>query len=117
MTIKYMSEPVDLVLERLQAIEHDIKNGDGLTCDYKSCCPHHYDDNYSLHITKVDDGCYLYCAAGCLLGDILASLHLQLRDLIRIENNTFIKSLESNHANTCPKPFKAIVDITCRVSP
>jgi KaiC/GvpD/RAD55 family RecA-like ATPase len=44
-------------------------------------CPAHADRNPSLHLTLAEDRWLLHCHAGCTLKHVLASAHLQKRDL------------------------------------
>ncbi|MDP9359169.1 MAG: hypothetical protein M3R02_28570 [Chloroflexota bacterium] len=69
------TSPIDRVLERL----HNVRPaGDGHTAD----CPCHTDCAYRLSIGKGDDGrALLHCFAGCSVGQVVAALGLELRDL------------------------------------
>jgi len=44
-------------------------------------CPAHDDRNPSLSVTAIEGQALLYCQAGCPTADVLAALHLTMRDL------------------------------------
>lgn len=47
-----------------------------------ACCPAHEDRSPSLAVTHIEDGRILiYCFAGCEVGDVLAAVGLNIRDL------------------------------------
>ena len=69
-----MSEPVQLLVERL----HAKRSGDG----WKAKCPVHDDRDPSLSIREGSDGrALIKCHAGCQTNDILAAIDLKPRDL------------------------------------
>jgi len=71
-----MSEPVDLVLERLDGVEQ-LSNG-----SFQALCPAHHDKKSSLSVSEGDDGrALLKCHAGCDTKDVLDRLALTEADL------------------------------------
>ena len=63
------------ILNRLQKVRG--KNG-----KWVACCPAHDDKSPSLAVTLKDDGRILmHCFGGCSIGDVLASLGVEVSDL------------------------------------
>ncbi len=69
------SEPLDLLLARLQGVRRTV-NG------WIALCPAHADRSASLSIAATDDGCVLLNDfAGCGAADVVAAVGLSLSDL------------------------------------
>lgn len=63
------------ILDRLQGVR---QTGPGR---WLARCPAHEDRSPSLSIREIDDRVLLHCFGGCEVGDVLAALGLDLRDL------------------------------------
>jgi hypothetical protein len=75
-----MSEPVQLLVERL----HAKRSGDG----WKAKCPMHDDRDPSLSIREGSDGrALIKCHAGCSTDDVLTALGLTRRDLFPVTSH------------------------------
>ena len=104
-----MTEPVDLVCGRLEALGLDCRrNGAG----YRSQCPGHDDTLPSLSIKEAEDGrVLLHCFAGCSLGQILDPLSLRKSDLfpprLRIAPETAGRSDSFGNSRPQPKPKRS----------
>lgn len=73
-----MSAPIDRLLSRLERVR---RTGPG---QWVARCPAHDDKNPSLSIKQCDDGTILaHCFGGCDVGDILAAVGLEVRDLFQ----------------------------------
>ena len=74
-----MNRPLDLVLERLRALDCCPKPTGK---NWMARCPNHEDDTASLSVTEGDDGrALVHCHAGCPIEAVLKRLGLTMRDL------------------------------------
>src|SRR5262245_8600385 len=63
---------LDLLLSKIQGV---TRSSDG----WMGLCPHHADENASLHINVADDGrLLLHCFAGCPVESVMQSLDLTM---------------------------------------
>jgi len=75
-----MSAPIDAVLAALESNGFKPKRSGG---EWKARCPAHDDRSPSLSIGEGDDGrALINCHAGCDATDVVASLGLEMRDLM-----------------------------------
>lgn len=74
-----MSDPVDLLLSRLEMVK---PAGDG---KWYARCPAHQDKTPSLSIRDTGSRTLIHCFAGCEASDILAAIGMTWRDLYRDE--------------------------------
>ena len=99
-----MSEPVQLLVERLQA----KRSGDG----WKAKCPNHDDREPSISISEGADGrALIKCHAGCQTNDILAAIDLKPRDLfVSGKNDSVPKQRPPQKSNAQPFNWQQRVD-------
>ena len=68
--------PIDVLLDRLTNVKQTRPNR------WQARCPAHDDRSPSLGMTETPDGTVLIiCRAGCYVGDVVASVGLELKDL------------------------------------
>ncbi len=69
-------DPVELIISRLDKVKQTKPD------QWIAICPGHIDRNPSLAIKRGDDGrVLLKCWAGCLAGDVVEAIGLELADL------------------------------------
>ena len=73
-----MTPAYERVLDALGSYGTRVQKHNGQA---RAQCPAHRSRGLTLAVKRTDDGALLHCHAGCEAADVLAALHLGLRDL------------------------------------